>query len=121
MKEPEFWKKFCTAESYRQKEKIALGRAEASADRQLAIFLEDDDIVADEVHRKIGNVDPTIDMIADFSDDYTHLPGHGIFEYGSDDNVIVVIDKLQQALLHDINRHAIIVLEGRQGCAIGNN
>lgn len=113
MTEPEFWKKFFTAEKYRRRENIALGRAEAYVDSQLAIFLEDDDIVADEVQHKIGSVDPTIDMVEDFSDDYTHLQGHGTIVRGNDDNVGVVIDKLQEALFHDINRHAMIVLEGR--------
>lgn len=91
MTEPEFWKKFFTAEKYRRRENIALGRAEAYVDSQLAIFLEDDDIVADEVQHK----------------------GHGTIVRGNDDNVGVVIDKLQEALFHDINRHAMIVLEGR--------
>lgn len=53
MTEKDFWRKYCRAEYlYRTKNSIA-ATAEAAEDEELAIFLKHDDILADEIRRKV--------------------------------------------------------------------
>ncbi|KAH9804454.1 General transcription and DNA repair factor IIH subunit TFB1-1 [Citrus sinensis] len=87
--------------------------AEAAEDEELAVFLKEDDILANEVRKKIRRVDPTLDMEADEGDDYTHLPDHGIFRDGTKESNELQSEHYRRTLLQDLNRHAAVVLEGR--------
>lgn len=113
MTEVEFWTKYCRADLIHRTQIAAAVAAEADEDEHLAMFLKDDDIIASEARRKIRKVDPTVDMTADVADDYLPLPGHGIFRDGSKENVPDDPTQVKRTLLHDINRHASVVLDGR--------
>eukprot|EP00250_Pteridium_aquilinum_P033064 c5163_g1_i1 orf=729-2585(-) len=113
MTEVEFWTKYCKADLIHRTQNAASVAAEAEEDEHLAMFLKDDDIVASEARKKIRKVDPTVDMTADVADDYLSLPGHGIFRDGSKETVMEDATQVKRTLLHDINRHASVVLDGR--------
>lgn len=113
MTEVEFWTKYCRADLIHRTQNAASVAAEAEEDEHLAMFLKDDDIISSEARKKIRKVDPTVDMTADVADDYLSLPGHGIFRDGSKETVINDATQVKRTLLHDINRHASVVLDGR--------
>ncbi|KAK6934664.1 BSD domain [Dillenia turbinata] len=115
MTELDFWNKYCRAEYLHRTKNSIVAAAEAAEDEDLAVFLKQDDILANEARRKIRRVDPTLDMEADQGDDYLHLPDHGILRDGGKE--ITEIDshyeQYRRSLAHDLNRHAAVVLEGR--------
>jgi transcription initiation factor TFIIH subunit 1 len=55
MSEIEFWNKYCRAEYLHRTKNAAAAKAEAAEDEELAIFLKDDDILANEARRKVYN------------------------------------------------------------------
>ncbi|KMZ67631.1 General transcription factor IIH subunit [Zostera marina] len=116
MTEKDFWRKYCRAEYlYRTKNSIA-ATAEAAEDEELAIFLKHDDILADEIRRKIRRVDPTLDMAADQGDDFVHLSisdDQGIVRDGINDTGDIENELSKRSLAQDLNRHGAVVLEGR--------
>ncbi|ESR65959.1 hypothetical protein CICLE_v10007802mg [Citrus x clementina] len=113
MTEMEFWTKYCRAEYLSRTKNYHAVVAEAAEDEELAVFLKEDDILANEVRKKIRRVDPTLDMEADEGDDYTHLPDHGIFRDGTKESNELQSEHYRRTLLQDLNRHAAVVLEGR--------
>ncbi|KAH9303270.1 hypothetical protein KI387_014853, partial [Taxus chinensis] len=113
MSEIDFWNKYCKAEYIHRTKSAAAAKAEADEDEELAVFLKDDDILANEAHRKIKKVDPTVDMASDYADDYTHLPGHGIVRDASREGTEMDSKQPKRTLLRDLNRHAAVVLEGK--------
>lgn len=113
MTEMEFWTKYCRAEYLNRTKNYHAVVAEAAEDEELAVFLKEDDILANEVRKKIRRVDPTLDMEADEGDDYTHLPDHGIFRDGTKESNELQPEHYRRTLLQDLNRHAAVVLEGR--------
>lgn len=113
MTEVEFWTKYYRAELLHRTKIAAVVAAEADEDEDLAMFLKDDDIIANEARRKIRKVDPTVDMAADLADDYLSLPGHGILRDGSKETAAADATHVKKTLLHDLNRHASVVLDGR--------
>ncbi|XP_008789678.1 general transcription and DNA repair factor IIH subunit TFB1-1-like isoform X1 [Phoenix dactylifera] len=113
MTEKDFWTKYCRAEYLHRTKNSVVAAAEAAEDEELAVFLKNDDILANEARRKIRRVDPTLDMEADLGDDYIHLPDHGILRDGSKETVDAENDIARRTLSQDLNRHAAVVLEGR--------
>ncbi|KAJ4725413.1 BSD transcription factor [Melia azedarach] len=113
MTEIEFWTKYCRAEYLNRTKNANAVAAEAAEDEELAVFLKEDDILANELRKKIRRVDPTLDMEADEGDDYTHLPDHGIFRDVSKELNESQPEHYRRTLLQDLNRHAAVVLEGR--------
>lgn len=113
MTEVEFWTKYCRADLIHRTQNAVSVAAEAEEDEHLAMFLKDDDIIASESRKKIRKVDPTVDMTADVADDYLSLSGHGTFRDRSKENIIQDAAQVKRTLLHDINRHASVVLDGR--------
>ncbi|KAK1316891.1 putative RNA polymerase II transcription factor B subunit 1-1 [Acorus calamus] len=77
MTEKDFWTKYCRAEYLRKTRNRVAAEAEAAEDEELAVFLKHDDILANEIRRKVRRVDPSLDMAADLGDDYMHLPTLG--------------------------------------------
>lgn len=112
MTEKQYWRKYCRAEYLHWTKNSVAAAAEAAEDEELAMFLKHDDILANEVRRKIRRVDPTLDMEADLGDDYLHLPDHGILRDGSKETVDTENDLSKRTLSQDLNRHAAVVLEG---------
>ncbi|KAM0933794.1 putative transcription factor BSD family [Dioscorea sansibarensis] len=113
MSEKDFWTKYCRAEYLHKTKNSVAAAAEAAEDEELAIFLKHDDILADEIRRKIQRVDPTLDMEADLGDDYMHRPDHGILRDGSKETVEGDNEFSRRTLSQDLNRHGSVVLEGR--------
>ncbi|KAI3968591.1 hypothetical protein MKW92_049179 [Papaver armeniacum] len=113
MTEADFWTKYGRAEFIHKTKNSAAAAAEAAEDEELAVFLEQDVILASEARRKIRRVDPTLDMEADENDDYMHLPGHGIFRDGSKEFIDSECKQYKRTLAQDLNRHGAVVLEGR--------
>ncbi|KAI3877867.1 hypothetical protein MKW92_017934 [Papaver armeniacum] len=113
MTEADFWTKYGRAEFIHRTKNAAAAAAEAAEDEELAVFLEQDVILASEARRKIRRVDPTLDMEADENDDYMHLPGHGIFRDGSKEFIDSECKQYKRTLAQDLNRHGAVVLEGR--------
>eukprot|EP01018_Ginkgo_biloba_P036538 Gb_37924 [translate_table: standard] len=64
MNEKEFWNKYFEAERLYRKNDIALIKAQADEDEQLSIFLEEDDILSDEVRWKFLN--PLVSVASSF-------------------------------------------------------
>lgn len=113
MTESAFWTKYCRAEYLYRTKNSAAAAAEAAEDEELAVFTRDDDIIAESARHKIQRVDPTLDMAADLNDDYLSLPGHGVFRDGAKESVEMVEGGARKrTIIHDINRHAAVVLEG---------
>ncbi|XP_021604591.1 general transcription and DNA repair factor IIH subunit TFB1-1 isoform X2 [Manihot esculenta] len=112
MTDKDFWTKYCRAEYLHHSRNAHAAAAEAAEDEELALFLKPDDILASETRRKIRCVDPTLDMEADQGDDYTHLPDHGIARDGSKEITESQNEPYIRTLLHDLNRHGAVVLEG---------
>ncbi|CAH8327108.1 unnamed protein product [Eruca vesicaria subsp. sativa] len=113
MTEKDFWTKYFRAEYLYSTKNTAVAAAEAAEDEELAVFLKPDEILAQEARQKIRRVDPTLDMEADQGDDYTHLMDHGIQRDGTMDVVEPQSGQFRRSLLQDLNRHAAVVLEGR--------
>ncbi|KAJ6795058.1 putative RNA polymerase II transcription factor B subunit 1-1 [Iris pallida] len=113
MSEKDFWTKYCRAEYLHRTKNSVAAAAEAAEDEELAVFLKHDDLLADEIRRKIRRVDPTLDMEADLGDDYMHLPDHGILRDGIKEFTDADSDFSKRTLSQDLNRHAAVVLEGR--------
>ncbi|CAN7122903.1 unnamed protein product [Brassica rapa subsp. narinosa] len=113
MTEKDFWTKYFRAEYLYSTKNTAVAAAEAAEDEELAVFLKPDEILAQEARQKIRRVDPTLDMEADQGDDYTHLMDHGIQRDGTMDVVEPQNGQFRRSLLQDLNRHAAVVLEGR--------
>ncbi|KAK1293252.1 putative RNA polymerase II transcription factor B subunit 1-1 [Acorus calamus] len=140
MTEKDFWTKYCRAEYLRKTRNRVAAEAEAAEDEELAVFLKHDDILANEIRRKVRRVDPSLDMAADLGDDYMHLPvfrgfnhgpiwvtdvnwgklviwnedrDHGILRDGNKETSDLEIEIPVRTFAHDINRHAAVVLEGR--------
>ncbi|KAI7734797.1 hypothetical protein M8C21_005463 [Ambrosia artemisiifolia] len=113
MTEKEFWTKYWRAQYLHSTKNIVAAAAEAAEDEELAVFLKQDDILASETRHKIRKVDPTLDMEADEGDDYTHIPGHGLANENSKDELEAQYEPLKRSFLQDVNRHAAVVLEGR--------
>ncbi|PON47237.1 NIM1-interacting TFIIH subunit [Parasponia andersonii] len=113
MTEKDFFTKYFKAEYLLSSKNAVAAAAEAAEDDELAIFLKDDDILAQEARRKIRRVDPTLDMEADQGDDYTHLPDHGIFRDGSKEISESQHEQYKRTLSQDLNRQGAVVLEGR--------
>jgi transcription initiation factor TFIIH subunit 1 len=113
MSESAFWTKYCRAEYLYRTKNNAAAAAEAAEDEDLAVFTRDDDIIAESARHKIQRVDPTLDMAADLNDDYLSLPGHGVLRDGAKESVEMVEGGARKrTIIHDINRHAAVVLEG---------
>lgn len=114
MSEIDFWTKYCRAEYLYRTKNTAAAAAEAAEDEELAVFTADDDIIAKGAKHKIQRVDPTLDLAADLNDDYLSLPGHGILRDGTKESVEMMQGGTRKrTIVHDINRHAAVVLEGR--------
>ncbi|XP_020586849.1 probable RNA polymerase II transcription factor B subunit 1-1 isoform X2 [Phalaenopsis equestris] len=113
MSEKDFWTKYCRAEYLHRTNNSVAAAAEAAEDEELAVFLKHDDILADEIRKKIRRVDPTLDMEADHADDYVHLPNHGILRDGIKETIDAENELSRRTLSQDLNRHAAVVLEGR--------
>ncbi|KAJ4975577.1 hypothetical protein NE237_000683 [Protea cynaroides] len=113
MSEKDFWTKYCRAEYLHRTKNAVAAAAEAAEDEELAVFLKDDDILAQEARQKIRRVDPTLDMEADEGDDYMHLLDHGILRDGIKETTDLQYELYKRTLSQDLNRHAAVVLEGR--------
>ncbi|XP_071693790.1 general transcription and DNA repair factor IIH subunit TFB1-1-like [Rutidosis leptorrhynchoides] len=113
MTEEEFWAKYRKAQFIHSNKNIAAAAAEAAEDEDLAVFLKQDAILANEARRKIRKVDPTLDLVADEGDDYTHISAHGLATESSKDEVEAQYEPFKRSFLQDINRHSAVVLEGR--------
>lgn len=113
MTESAFWTKYCRAEYLYRTKNSAAAAAEAAEDEELAVFTTEDDILARSARQKIQRVDPTLDMAADLNDDYLSLPGHGVLRDGAKESVEMNEGRARKrTIIHDINRHAAVVLEG---------
>lgn len=53
MTEKDFWTKYCRAEYLHRTKNSVTAAAEAAEDEELAVFLKHDDILANEVRRKV--------------------------------------------------------------------
>lgn len=114
MTEIAFWTKYCRAEYLYRTKNSAAAAAEAADDEDLAVFTKEDDILASSERHKIQRVDPTLDMSADLNDDYLSLPGHGTLRDGAKESTEMLEGGgRSRTIVHDINRHAAVVLEGR--------
>ncbi|XP_062079065.1 general transcription and DNA repair factor IIH subunit TFB1-1-like isoform X2 [Humulus lupulus] len=113
MSEKDFFTKYFKAEYLISTKNAVAAAAEAAEDDELAIFLKEDDILAQEARRKIRRVDPTLDMEADLGDDYSHLPDHGIFRDGTKEISEPQSEHYKRTLSQDLNRQGAVVLEGR--------
>ncbi|KAF4349495.1 hypothetical protein CsatB_013259 [Cannabis sativa] len=113
MSEKDFFTKYFKAEYLISTKNAVAAAAEAAEDDELAIFLKEDDILAQEARRKIRRVDPTLDMEADLGDDYSHLPDHGIFRDGTKEVSEPQSEHYKRTLSQDLNRQGAVVLEGR--------
>uniref|UniRef100_A0A0D3CNV5 BSD domain-containing protein n=1 Tax=Brassica oleracea var. oleracea TaxID=109376 RepID=A0A0D3CNV5_BRAOL len=104
MTEKDFWTKYFRAEYHYSTKNTAVAEAEAAEDEVLSVFLKPDEILAQEARPKIRRVDPSLDMVADQGDDYSHIM----------DLVEPQNDQFgRRSLSQDINRHSAAVLEGR--------
>lgn len=113
MTESAFWTKYCRAEYLYRTKNSAAAAAEAAEDEELAVFTTEDDILARSARHKVRRVDPTLDMAADLNDDYLSLPGHGVLRDGAKESVEMIQGGTRKrTIIHDINRHAAVVLEG---------
>ncbi|KAL0660817.1 hypothetical protein Bca4012_097654 [Brassica carinata] len=72
MTEKDFWTKYFRAEYHYSTKNTAVAEAEAAEDEVLSVFLKPDEILAQEARPKIRRVDPSLDMVADQGDDYSH-------------------------------------------------
>lgn len=107
MTEMDFWIKFLRAEYLYSTKDFVTAAAEAAQDEELAVFLKQDDILANEARRKIRRVDPTLNLQADQGDKYyTHLPDQGLVSKDSQYDLYN-----NRSFLQDINRHAAVVLQ----------
>eukprot|EP00252_Welwitschia_mirabilis_P000319 TRINITY_DN10355_c0_g1_i1.p1 TRINITY_DN10355_c0_g1~~TRINITY_DN10355_c0_g1_i1.p1 ORF type:complete len:574 (-),score=136.10 TRINITY_DN10355_c0_g1_i1:160-1881(-) len=113
MSENDFWNKYFKAELLLREKNAATAKLLADEDEELALFLKDDKILADEARQKIRKVDPTVDMASDYADDYTHLPGHGIILDSAREGIGQDGNQPKRKLSQDLNRHAAVVLEGQ--------
>ncbi|KAF3518010.1 hypothetical protein DY000_02058707 [Brassica cretica] len=104
MTEKDFWTKYFRAEYHYSTKNTAVAEAEAAEDEVLSVFLKPDEILAQEARPKIRRVDPSLDMVADQGDDYSHTM----------DLVEPQNDQFgRRSLSQDINRHSATVLEDR--------
>lgn len=53
MTEKDFWNKYCRAEYLHRTRNAVAAAAEAAEDEELAVFLKNDDILANEARRKV--------------------------------------------------------------------
>ncbi|CAI9755050.1 unnamed protein product [Fraxinus pennsylvanica] len=113
MSEKEFWTKYSRAEYLHSTKNVVAAAAEAAEDEELAVFLKQDDMLANEARRKIRRVDPTLDMEADVGDDYLHLPDHGLLREESKDVLESQYEPYRRHFSQDLNQHAAVVLQGR--------
>ncbi|KAK4491806.1 hypothetical protein RD792_002582 [Penstemon davidsonii] len=113
MTEKEFWTKYSRAEYLHSTRNVVAAAAEAAEDEELAVFLKQDDMLANEARRKIRRVDPTIDIDADEGDDYTHLPDHGLSRADSKDVLDPIYEPYRRSFSQNLNQHAAVVLQGR--------
>ncbi|KAF2599859.1 hypothetical protein F2Q68_00008655, partial [Brassica cretica] len=91
MTEKDFWTKYFRAEYLYSTKNTAVAAAEAAEDEELAVFLKPDEILAQEARQK----------------------DHGIQRDGTMDVVEPQNGQFRRSLLQDLNRHAAVVLEGR--------
>jgi transcription initiation factor TFIIH subunit 1 len=113
MTELAFWTKYCRAEYLYRTKNAAAAAAEAADDEDLAVFTKEDDIVLSSSRRKIQRVDPTLDMAADSNDDYLSISGHGVVRDGMKESMESTESTRKHSIVHGINRHAAVVLDGR--------
>ncbi|KAL3849123.1 hypothetical protein ACJIZ3_011005 [Penstemon smallii] len=113
MTEKEFWTKYSRAEYLHSTRNVVAAAAEAAEDEELAVFLKQDDMLANEARRKIRRVDPTIDIDADEGDDYTHLPDHGLSRADIKDVLDPIYEPYRRSFSQNLNQHASVVLQGR--------
>ncbi|XP_019196979.1 PREDICTED: probable RNA polymerase II transcription factor B subunit 1-1 isoform X1 [Ipomoea nil] len=114
MTEKEFWTKYSRAEYLQgMKNAFAAAAAEAAEDEELAVFLKQDEILANEARKKIKRVDPTLDMEADEGDDYIHLPDHGLPRTDTKETEDLQFEPYKRSFGQELNQHAAVVLRGR--------
>ncbi|KAF2593190.1 hypothetical protein F2Q70_00042414 [Brassica cretica] len=108
MTEKDFWTKYFRAEYHYSTKNTAVAEAEAAEDEVLSVFLKPDEILAQEARPKIRRVDPSLDMVADQGDDYSHT----MVKITKITRTIAFIFSVR-SLSQDINRHSATVLEDR--------
>ncbi|KAK1401368.1 hypothetical protein POM88_000973 [Heracleum sosnowskyi] len=90
MTEMDFWIKFLRAEYLYSTKDFGTAAAEAAQDEELVVFLKQDDVLANEAQRKIRR---------GLSRNVSKYSQYDLFN--------------NRSFLQDINRHAVVVLEGR--------
>ncbi|XP_073039548.1 general transcription and DNA repair factor IIH subunit TFB1-1-like [Primulina eburnea] len=113
MTEKEFWTKYSRAEYFHSTRNVVAAAAEAALDEELAVFLKQDKMLADEARRKIRRVDPTVDMEADKGDDYIHIPDRGLLNDDTKDVFDAQYEPYRRSFSQNLNQHAAVVLQGR--------
>ncbi|KAI5674639.1 hypothetical protein M9H77_15003 [Catharanthus roseus] len=113
MTEKEFWTKYSRAEYLHSTRNVVAAAAEAAEDEELAVFLKQDDMLANEARRKIRRVDPTLDMEADEGDDYIHIQDHGLSRGDSKDVLEPQYEPYRRSFSQNLNQHGAVVLQGR--------
>ncbi|XP_073272635.1 general transcription and DNA repair factor IIH subunit TFB1-1-like isoform X2 [Primulina huaijiensis] len=113
MTEKEFWTKYSRAEYFHSTRNVVAAAAEAALDEELAVFLKQDKMLADEARRKIRRVDPTVDMEADKGDDYIHIPDRGLLNDDTKDVFDAQYEPYRRSFSQNLNQHATVVLQGR--------
>ncbi|CAI5475547.1 unnamed protein product [Closterium sp. Yama58-4] len=73
MTEKAFWGKYYRAEYLFRTRNVAAAEAEAADDDELALFVRDDPHLHAQARQKVQRVDPTLNVLADVSDDYSSL------------------------------------------------
>ncbi|CAI5459792.1 unnamed protein product, partial [Closterium sp. Yama58-4] len=73
MSEKAFWGKYYRAEYLFRTRNVAAAEAEAADDDELALFVRDDPHLLQQARQKVQRVDPTLNVLADVSDDYSAL------------------------------------------------
>ncbi|GBG62047.1 hypothetical protein CBR_g28523 [Chara braunii] len=111
MSEKDFWTKYCRAE-YFHRTRTAAQHA-ANEDEDGGLFEGDQEMISEEAKRKLKKVDPTVNVVADEADDYMHSQGHGIERDGTKEIPEIREKKSSRTIVHQLNRHSSVVLEGR--------
>ncbi|KAJ8446773.1 hypothetical protein Cgig2_000784 [Carnegiea gigantea] len=89
----DFWTKYYRAEYLRSTKNAVAAAVEATEDEELAVFLKQDDTLASEARRKDNGI--SRDCIKEVAESQS------------------LYDQYKRNLLQDLNRHAVVVLEGQ--------
>mmetsp|Transcript_43446 Transcript_43446/g.82905 ORF Transcript_43446/g.82905 Transcript_43446/m.82905 type:complete len:636 (-) Transcript_43446:158-2065(-) len=119
MSEREFWTRYCRSQYFQRVRKGAAAQGEEEAE-DLALF-QDDGASESQAAKRLKTIDPSVNLAANRSDCLNE--GYGVRRDGAKEPTVPREDEDDKhpddnpssttAIIHDINRHAAVVLDGR--------